>query len=181
MKGWNFRSAFRRPKDKGKFEKAERCSERCLLDIRVSRNFVVSSYKVKFGKGGAAGRSSLVYVDLGTCLEFCEGRVLSSRHRASNRCPWAQDGGRTTTVLRRVGQYRPATWRRTRPWRRPSGLERVGAGGRLPAGRVLSGCGVLCCVATHDGWSAPGIPPGGCLEVYPAMTFTLNTWWRDEA
>jgi len=41
----------------GKFEKAERCGDCCLLDVfRMDRNLIVSSYQANLGEGGAAGK-----------------------------------------------------------------------------------------------------------------------------
>ena len=44
-----------------------------------------------------------------------------------------------------------------------------GVGGRLQVGRVLCGCGVLCCAGYPGGtllaWTVQGIPPGGSLLV----------------
>jgi hypothetical protein len=43
-----------------------------------------------------------------------------------------------TMDLLRVWLYRPATWRRTRPWPRPRGLGQGGVGGRLPADQACA-------------------------------------------
>ena len=61
MKRWKYWAPFRRPKNKGNLEKAERNGNCDLLDVdRMNRDLVVSPYKVYFGKGVAAGKTVVV-------------------------------------------------------------------------------------------------------------------------
>ena len=145
MKIWKFWAASPRPKDIKRISKKTeiRVDFGSLVVVRVDRNLVVSPTSL-FWKSWCSqkcGGSKLVKVELCTCLECSERWVLGIRNRVSNRYPsWDRDGWRTTTVLRLVGLYRPAAWRRNRPLLRPS-----------VSGNAAGGTGVvrMWCVLSH--------------------------------
>jgi hypothetical protein len=87
----------------GKFEKAERGGDGCLLDvIRVDRNLVVRPYKVNFGEDGAARKVVRVVLYVRDWIPVRDGASVESSvistgsptavllgHQTEGRQPWA--------------------------------------------------------------------------------------------
>jgi hypothetical protein len=111
MKRRKLSAAFRRPKDQRKLENAKSCSNGSLLDVDgVDRNLVICPHKFNFGKGGGNGKavSVVLYVWNWITIRDRPSVQSSNLHKASNRCPWARDGGRMTMSPLHIWRYRPA-------------------------------------------------------------------------
>ena len=93
----------------GKFEKAERCGDCCLLDVfRMDRDLMVSSYQVDLRKGGAAGKSVGVILDVWDWIPVRDGPSVKGSI-VSTDLPtafllWHEiEGGRTRALGSTVG------------------------------------------------------------------------------